>query len=93
MLLNDKVVFITGGARGIGYGIAGAVLEAGARVAIGDLDERAVTSAADSLAAASTAAAGAVFATVAIDVADEASVEQALDAARSHFGCSQRTGE
>ena len=85
MLLNDKVVFITGGARGIGYGIAGAVLEAGARVAIGDLDERAVTSAADSLAAASTAAAGAVFAT-AIDVADEASVEQALDAARSHFG-------
>ena len=84
-MLNDKVVFITGGARGIGYGIAGAVLEAGARVAIGDLDERAVTSAADSLAAASTAAAGAVFATV-IDVADEASVEQALDAARSHFG-------
>ncbi len=32
-MLKDKVVFITGGVRGIGYGIALAVLEAGARVA------------------------------------------------------------
>ena len=84
-MLKDKVVFITGGARGIGYGIARAVLEAGARVAIGDLDKRAVTAAGDSLVAASTAAADAVFATE-IDVADEASVDKALDTARAHFG-------
>lgn len=38
MLLEDRVVFVTGGARGIGRGIAEAVADAGADVAIGDLD-------------------------------------------------------
>lgn len=84
-MLKDKVVFITGGARGIGYGIARAVLEAGARVAVGDLDEQAVTSARGSLLAESTVATDAVFATV-IDVVDEVSIEKALTATRSHFG-------
>ena len=41
-MLKEKVVFVTGGARGIGYGIACAALEAGAQVAIGDLHEQAV---------------------------------------------------
>ncbi|UNK41202.1 SDR family oxidoreductase [Luteimonas sp. S4-F44] len=36
--LRDRVVAITGGAQGIGRGIAQAVLGAGGRVAIGDLD-------------------------------------------------------
>ncbi|NYZ63287.1 SDR family oxidoreductase [Luteimonas deserti] len=36
--LQDRVVMITGGAQGIGRGIAQAVLGAGGRVAIGDLD-------------------------------------------------------
>ena len=45
MMLKDKVIFVTGGAKGIGYGIARAVLDAGARVAIGDLDEQAVSDA------------------------------------------------
>lgn len=36
--LNGRVVVITGGAQGIGRGIAQAVLGAGGRVAIGDLD-------------------------------------------------------
>ena len=84
-MLKDKVVFITGGARGIGYGIARAVLEAGGRVAIGDLDESAVSAARTSLLAEASAADDAVFATV-VDVTDEPSVEAAMRAARSCFG-------
>lgn len=84
-MLEDKVIFVTGGARGIGYGIATAVLEAGGRVAIGDLEERAVFAARDSLLAQSSAADSALFATV-VDVVDERSVESALTATRSNFG-------
>ncbi|KLJ01971.1 SDR family oxidoreductase [Luteimonas sp. FCS-9] len=36
--MRDRVVVVTGGAQGIGRGIAQAVLGAGGRVAIGDLD-------------------------------------------------------
>jgi NADP-dependent 3-hydroxy acid dehydrogenase YdfG len=36
--LSDKVVAVTGGARGIGRATAGALVSEGARVAIGDLD-------------------------------------------------------
>ncbi len=38
MLLTDKKIFVTGGARGIGMNYAVAVAEAGADVAIADLD-------------------------------------------------------
>jgi NAD(P)-dependent dehydrogenase (short-subunit alcohol dehydrogenase family) len=38
MLLEGRVVFVTGAARGIGRGIAEALAEAGAEVALGDLD-------------------------------------------------------
>lgn len=39
--LKDRVILITGGAQGIGRGIAQAVLGAGGRVCIGDLDAEA----------------------------------------------------
>jgi NAD(P)-dependent dehydrogenase (short-subunit alcohol dehydrogenase family) len=38
--VKDKVVYITGGSSGIGLGIARVMHEAGARVAIGNLDDR-----------------------------------------------------
>ncbi|MDP9117034.1 MAG: SDR family oxidoreductase [Actinomycetota bacterium] len=47
--LTGKVVVITGGARGIGYATAAALIDAGARVAIGDLDEDLTTRAAKDL--------------------------------------------
>ena len=84
-MLKDKVVFITGGARGIGYGIALAALEAGARVAIGDLDEQTVFAARDTLLIESAAVDESVFATV-VDVTDEPSVKTALTATRAYFG-------
>ena len=83
-MLKDKVVFITGSARGIGYGIARAALDAGARVAIGDLDEQTVFAARDTLLIESAAVDESVFATV-VDVTDEPSVETALTATRAYL--------
>jgi NAD(P)-dependent dehydrogenase (short-subunit alcohol dehydrogenase family) len=43
--LQDKVAFVTGAARGIGYAIAQALLKEGAKVMIGDLDEASLATA------------------------------------------------
>lgn len=47
--LRGRVVIITGGARGIGYATAKRLIELGARVSIGDIDESRLLAAADEL--------------------------------------------
>ena len=85
-MLKNKVVFVTGAAGGIGYGIAHAVLEAGGQVAIADVNEQAVIDARGALLKELPVSDEAVFATL-VDIVDESSVKKAMLAARSHFGC------
>lgn len=47
--LKDKVAYITGGSKGIGFGIARVLLDAGMKVAISGRNEKSIREAADSL--------------------------------------------
>ncbi len=76
--MKDKVVFITGAARGIGYEIAQAFLEEGAKVMISDINEESLEKALENL---SENAAGIVC-----DVSKEEDVKRAIDATVEQFG-------
>jgi NAD(P)-dependent dehydrogenase (short-subunit alcohol dehydrogenase family) len=76
--LVGKVVFLTGGARGIGRASAAALLAEGARVTIADLDEP--------LAARTAAELGADARAVFVDVTDHAGFTAALDATEREVG-------
>lgn len=76
--LTDRCAVITGGAAGIGLGIAQRFAASGARVALWDVNEAAARDAATAL--------GAGHLGLAVDVTDEASVQRATDATTSAFG-------
>jgi NAD(P)-dependent dehydrogenase (short-subunit alcohol dehydrogenase family) len=77
---KEKVAFVTGGARGIGYAIAQAFLEEGARVMIGDISETNLDESKRAL-----AEFGEVEALV-CDVSDASAVARAADRVIERFG-------
>jgi NAD(P)-dependent dehydrogenase (short-subunit alcohol dehydrogenase family) len=77
---TDQVVAVTGGGAGIGLGIAEAFVEAGARVALGDLREPALKRAAERLGG------GRRLFTQRLDVRDEASVDGFVGAVERALG-------
>jgi 3-oxoacyl-[acyl-carrier protein] reductase len=79
--LEGKVALVTGAGQGIGREVAQAFSAAGAHVVVADLDEANARQVADAL-----VKTGASAASVAVDVADEASVARMIDAAQAEFG-------
>ena len=79
--LAHRNALITGAARGLGVAIARGLAQAGARVALGDVDERGVQPAAAALRAEGHAATA-----LALDVRDEADFQRAFDAAAGELG-------
>lgn len=75
MRLQGKVVLVTGAASGIGRAIAEGCAREGAKVVIGDLDDRRARSAAREI-----TRAGGTATALAIDVTDEEVVEAGVDA-------------
>jgi meso-butanediol dehydrogenase / (S,S)-butanediol dehydrogenase / diacetyl reductase len=78
MLLDGKVVLLTGGASGIGLECAKAYAAEGAKVAIADIDKKGAEEAAQAIGAESIG--------IACDVSNGASVENAVRGASSHYG-------
>lgn len=81
-VLRDKVVVVTGGARGIGRATGLAFLRAGAKVALGDVDSAHVQRTAAELAALT----GGQVCGLALDVTSRLSFAAFLDEAESHWG-------
>lgn len=79
--LNDKTAIVTGGAMGIGFGIARRLAEAGAKVMIADFNEEVGNKAAKGL-----NDEGFTAAFVKTDVSDEKQVKKAADFVVSKYG-------
>jgi 2-deoxy-D-gluconate 3-dehydrogenase len=79
--LKDKTAIVTGGAKGIGYGISYRLAEAGARVMIADMDEMAGLEASKKL-----ADKGWLAETIKVDVSNEEDVKRMINACQEKFG-------
>ena len=77
--MSGKVAIVTGGAMGIGFGIAQRLHDAGAKVLIADLDEKAAHAAAAKLGPERAAA-------IAVDVSNEGAGEQMVRRCVEKFG-------
>ncbi|MGP3936281.1 SDR family oxidoreductase [Nonomuraea sp. KM88] len=82
--LAGRTVFITGGAQGIGLGMARAFARAGARLALADLDEERLQSAKRELLA--LAGDGSAVAVFPLDVRDRDAFTRVVDAAENRLG-------
>ncbi|MDR3172180.1 MAG: SDR family oxidoreductase [Treponema sp.] len=80
--LDNKKAFVTGGARGIGYNIAIALAEAGADVAIVDMDEKTARESAEKIAAST----GRKTIAIRADVTSKAEVDGMIDGVLKAFG-------
>ena len=81
MDFKNKVAFVTGGASGIGLGIAKAVARQGAKVAIADIQAEALMQAVAAIKALGVDALG-----IQLDVRDRAAVYRAADQVEETFG-------
>ncbi len=81
MSLSSKVAIVTGGAMGIGYGIAYRLAEAGAAVVIADMNAEVAASSAAKLVARGWKATA-----VAVDISDAAQVAALMDTAVTTYG-------
>jgi len=77
MRLAGRTAFVTGAARGLGASIASALTSEGARVALTDIDQSGIQSAASALV-------GAI--PIQLDVRDRVAVKAAVETAASEFG-------
>jgi NAD(P)-dependent dehydrogenase (short-subunit alcohol dehydrogenase family) len=78
---RDVAALVTGGASGIGYGIARALAARGARIAVADLDPSALDTATQEL-----RASGATVIPLRLDVRDRTAWEPALDRVEAELG-------
>lgn len=81
LTLQDKVAIITGGAKGIGYGISYRLAEAGAKVVIADVDASAANSAAMEM-----RQKGWIAEPIQVDVSIEQEVSHMIRFAQEKFG-------
>ena len=81
MELQDKVVFITGGASGIGFAIAKAVARREAKVVLADIQNEALTQSVSAIREIGVDSLG-----IQLDVADRAAVYRAADQVEQQFG-------
>ncbi len=79
--LKNKAAIVTGGAKGIGYGIAYRLAEAGAKVLIADMDEETASKTAKEL-----ADKGWIAEAFKVDVSHEENVKAMISACKDKFG-------